>query len=266
MHPRSPARMLLPVAVALLLPLSGCAAVAEPDLDLEPRAAASRDEANELEAAREEPAEASAATPESGADAPSGDDGTVRKPSARATLRNRLLGAHELPTPAGTSGWTAAPTRNREPGTLAGTCHHFEMLTIGASKVGYREFAPADGGDARATHLVAQFADAKTAWRAFEVLKSWRDDCDKRLAKYDRHQIGDLTPVEAGGAAAHWYRLQYGPSEGGGRSEYVDAQGLALVGTRIAVLRMAVVGTGRDADRIAGAVNDAVRAAVAKLP
>ena len=48
--------MLLPVAVALLLPLSGCAAVAEPDLDLDldPRAAASRDEANELEAAREE--------------------------------------------------------------------------------------------------------------------------------------------------------------------------------------------------------------------
>lgn len=266
MHPRSLVRMLFPVAVALMLPLSGCAAVAEPGVDPEPRAAASRDEANERESARAEPANESAAAPEDAGDGTSDAAvGSAEAGDARASLRDRLLDAHELPAFDGTS-WSAARTLNREPSGLAGTCHHFEMLTIGAGKVAYREFAPAAGGAARTTQLVAQFADAKTAWRAFEVLKSWREDCQEQLTKYDRSQVGGLTPVDAGGADAHRYVVQYGPADKNASHQYVDAQGLALVGTRITVMRMAVVGTRRDADRVAAPMDSAVRTAVAKLP
>lgn len=267
MHPRSPVRMLFLAAVALMLPLSGCAAVTEPADVPEPRAAVSRDEANERESARAEPADAAVTAPKDAADSTNGDAaaGTADAASARASLRDRLLDAHELPILDETS-WSEARTSNREPSALAGTCHHFEMLTIGAGRVAYREFAAADGGAARTTQLVAQFADAKTAWRAFEVLKSWREDCEEELTKYDHSQVGELTRVDAGGSDALRYLVRYGPAGDDASVEYLDAQGLALVGTRVAVLRMAIVGPPRHADRIAASMDSAVRTAVAKLP
>ena len=183
-----------------------------------------------------------------------------------ATLPARLLAAEEYPGPNRSFRWSEGRTTKREPAALAGTCHQFSMLSIGAMRVAHRDYLPADASPgARANELVATFADAKTAWRAFEVLKSWRAECDEALAKYDRHEVGELETVSLGDGEGHWYLLSYGPAEGETDAGYFDAQGIALVGNRIAVLRMAVIG--QDYNYPAGKepMVATVRAAAAKL-
>ena len=186
--------------------------------------------------------------------------------SAPVTLSGRLLAAEEYPGPNRSFRWTEGRTTKREPAALAGTCHRFSMLSIGAMRVAHRDYLPADASPgARANELVATFADTKTAWRAFEVLKSWRADCDESLAKYDRHDVGELEKVSVGSGEGHWYLLSYGPAEGETDAGYFDAEGIALVGNRIAVLRMAVIG--QDYNYPAGKepMVATVRAAAAKL-
>ncbi|MGZ8736037.1 MAG: hypothetical protein ACXWXO_09000 [Nocardioides sp.] len=186
--------------------------------------------------------------------------------NAPATLPARLLAAEEYPGPNRSFLWTEGRTTKREPAALAGTCHQFSMLSIGAMRVAHRDYLPADASPgARANELVATFADKKTAWRAFEVLKSWRAECDEALAKYDRHDVGELAKVSLGNGEGHWYLLSYGPAEGETDAGYFDAEGIALVGNRIAVLRMAVIG--QDYDYPAGKepMVATVRAAAAKL-
>jgi len=64
-----------------------------------------------------------------------------------------------------------------------------------------RTFTAADG--LAATQVVARFADAKSAWRAHQVLTAWRDDCESRVA---RSQIGPLEPITVHTGTADGYR------------------------------------------------------------
>lgn len=211
-----------------------------------------------------------APTTQAVAPSPSATEEASEQPSpstdSRATLPGRLLTADELPGLNSSFRWTEGRTTKREPEALAGTCHRFSMLSIGATRVAHRDYLPADASPgARANELVATFADAKTAWRAFEVLKSWQADCDEPLAKYDHADTGTLQKVRVDGGEGHWYLLTYGPAEGESDADYFDAQGIALVGDRISVLRMAAVG--QDYNYPAGKepMVAAVRAAAAKL-
>jgi hypothetical protein len=156
--------------------------------------------------------------------------------AARAPLRTRLLDAAALPRVDGKT-WVAVRTAQQEPQSLAGTCHRFSMLSIGAVHAAHRGFASRDG-DARADHLVATFADAKTAWRAYEVLRSWHAGCAGALRDYDRRDVGPLREVDTARGQAHRYVLGYGPSPDRPRVGVRDAEGLALVGRRVTVLRM----------------------------
>jgi hypothetical protein len=190
----------------------------------------------------------------------------TRSAATRATLPARLLTAEQLPGVTRSLGWTEGRTTRREPEALAGTCHRFAMLSIGAMRVAHRDFAAEDGGaDARADQLVATFADAKTAWRAFEVLKSWHDDCGQALRRWERHDVGALEKVAIGPGEAHTYLLTYGPADGQRDSSYFDAEGLVLVGNRIAVLRIAYLGQDYDYADGAEPITAAVKAAAAKL-
>lgn len=205
--------------------------------------------------------DASASSPAEGApdDAPADADG------ARVPLRARLLDAEEMPGVTDDLAWTAGSTATREPEELAGTCHRFAMLSIGAMRVAHRDYAAADGSDARADELVASFADAKTAWRAFEVLKSWQSDCDETLSRWEHHEVGPLRTVLAGPGEAHSYLLTYGPADGAADSSHFDAEGFVMVGNRIAVLRIDYVGQDNPYAEGEDPVTTAVRAAAAKL-
>ncbi|HSE72474.1 MAG TPA: hypothetical protein VLA97_17030 [Nocardioidaceae bacterium] len=160
-------------------------------------------------------------------------------PEARpAGLPGRLLPAEQLPGFTGQHAWTETGTRSREGSRPFGTCHKFAMTSIGAMKVVTRSYVPAGGGEDTAGQLVADFADEMTARRAFEVLKSWRADCEEQLQRYERREVGSLQAAGPGS----WYLLGYGPAASDPDAGYVDAQGLVRVGSRIAVLEMRVVG------------------------
>jgi hypothetical protein len=144
--------------------------------------------------------------------------------------------------------WKVGATRSREPRTLFGTCQRFAMTSIGATSVAHRTFLPAGPGPGtdRAGELVAEFPDAATARRAFAVLRSWRATCSDRLKSRHRVRIGNLQDVGVDGGTAGWYLATYGPVPGDRDAEYFDAQGMAVVGGRIAMMEMILAGQDYD--------------------
>lgn len=181
-----------------------------------------------------EPTPEESQTPEepSPSEEPAPDDG----------LAGALLPAADVPGFNDEFTWTEGATETQEPAELAGTCHKFELTSIGAEEVAYRTYEPAEGGGSMGSELVADFPDDATASRAFDVLQSWRRDCAKRLKKFDRVDVGDLVDVPTDGGSGAWYLLTYGPVQGDPDAGYFDAQGIALVGDTIAVVRLASVG------------------------
>ncbi len=254
---------------ASILALAGCAADVEP----EPRRAASEETKPSSRASKSprttSPSPASPAATEAATEAtPTAEPSpTTAAAVVNTTATDRLLTAAQVPGFNEQFTWKEAGTRKNEGKNPFGTCHKYAMTSIGAMRVVVRDFepeGPADG--ATAAHLVADFADARTARRAMEVLKSWRGQCEEELSEYDRRDVGALEPVEASGADAAWYLLVYGPPEGGSADEaYFDAQGLTRVGKRISVLEMRLVG--QDYNYPAGKepMVDAVRTASAEL-
>jgi hypothetical protein len=118
------------------------------------------------------------------------------------------------------------------------------MTSIGASTVAVRTYRPpaAGGTTDHAGELVAEFADSTTARRAFAVLKSWRAKCDDRLRDHARSEVGPLEDVSVDGGTAGWYLLTYGPLADDPDSQFFDAQGMAVVGSRIAMVEMVLGG------------------------
>lgn len=164
-------------------------------------------------------------------------------PAPSGGLRGRLLTAEEMPGFNSEFRWTEASTRSREPRTPFGTCQRFDMTTIGATDVVVRAFKPRvpEAGD-QAGELVAEFPDSTTARRAFAVLKSWRATCADRLKRYQRSKVGDLEDVPVEGGTGGWYLLTYGPVPGDPEAAYFDAQGMAVVGSRIAMVELIAPG------------------------
>ena len=189
---------------------------------------------------------------------PSAEPGT-------GTVADALLPADDVPGFNDEFTWSEQATDDREPGDLAGACHKFEMTSIGAEEVAYRAYRPDAGDESAASHLVAGFPDEMTANRAFEVLKSWREGCASTFRQYDRVQVGDLEDVDTDAGTGHWYLVTYAPAEGDPDAGYFDAQGIALVGDRIAVLRLTLVGQDYNYEAGQEPMVEAVRAAAARL-
>lgn len=234
-------------AALLAITLAGCSGGSAPETrsaavpesressSREPRPTPSRPAAKP---ATETPSPTASASPSASA-----SSAPPRGGATRTMLADRLLPATRLPGFNDAFTWREIGTRRREGGPF-GTCHKVQMTSIGAMRVGVREYAAVDG---RATdtagELVAQFPDGMTARRAFEVLKSWRGQCEERLAGYDHRRVGDLQRVEISDGDAGWYLLTYGPPEGGSEDEgYFDSQGVVRVGNLVGVLRMRLVG------------------------
>lgn len=252
---------------ASILALVGCAADVEP----EPRRTTSAEETEQSsprDSKSPRTTSPSPAPPATTEPTPTTETSpTAQAAAVNTTATDRLLTAAQVPGFNEQFTWKEAGTRKNEGANPFGTCHKYAMTSIGAMRVVVRGFepeGPADG--ASAAHLVAEFADSRTARRAMEVLKSWRGQCEEELSDYDRREVGALEPVDAPGADAGWYLLIYGPVEGGSPDEgYFDAQGHTRVGKRISVLEMRLVG--QDYNYPAGQepMVEAVRMASAEL-
>lgn len=184
----------------------------------------------------------SAAPEETTSTQPSVEPSATPAPSGGG-LRGRLLTAEEMPGFNSEFRWSEASTRSREPRTPFGTCQRFDMTTIGATDVAVRTFKPRvpEAGD-QAGELVAEFPDSTTARRAFAVLKAWRATCADRLKRYQRSKVGELEDVPVEGGTGGWYLLTYGPVPGDPEAAYFDAQGMAVVGSRIAMVELIAPG------------------------
>ena len=119
-----------------------------------------------------------------------------------AGLRGMLLTADEVPTMRGSSGWRMVRTA-REGDQPFGHCQLTPLTTIGATSALVRTFEGEGSAQVSAAQIVASFADPKSAWRSFEVLKSWRDKCASRLGSGGT--VSELASVTAAPATGHRY-------------------------------------------------------------
>lgn len=196
---------------------------------------------------------------------------TVDRPSraqARAAappggIVQHLLPASAWPTPSRDLLWHEQHTELHEPRTLAGSCHRFPLVSVGAVRVAHRAYllGKPTSPHARAEHVVARFADPRTAWRAHEVLLAWREGCRETLTEAAGLRVSPLRELDEG---AQRYAVAWYEADGRLREDVA----LARVGNRVTLLRLTsrptsdgavdAAGGGSGARVVAGAVAAAV--------
>jgi hypothetical protein len=141
------------------------------------------------------------------------------------------------------------------------------MGSIGATSVGLRSFKPpaAAKNTDHGGELVAEFPDATTARRAFTVLTSWRKKCADQLSGFERSEVGKLENVSVPGGTGGWYLLTYAPVPGDPDAGFFDAQGMAVVGSRIAMVELILAGQDYNYEPGQEPMVTAVQRAAAKL-
>lgn len=162
-------------------------------------------------------------------------------PPRRRGLRALLLTAGQLPDLNDEWAWTA--TRTGPEGEDAfGACQRVPITSIGAERVVVRWYADADGSTgSSAAHLVARFADAKSAWQAHEVVKSWRAKCAAWL-RYPDERISDLATVPVVVGEGHSYLAQYGPADSSPDDAHFDGLGVHRHGRILSLVQVTTVG------------------------
>lgn len=270
MRVRSRGRALSSAAAALTLTLAvaGCGGESEePDGALE-------SPTNSTTTSPAEPTTSGSPAESPSADEESTSPGPTEQPpdSGARKLSDLTLSAGEVPGFNDEFTWQTRSQRMREGRRPFGTCQKFAMTSIGATKVTVRRYTPAprlSDTSSTAANLVASFADEKTAKRAYEVLKSWRSQCDEELKRHDRREVGKLQsvelPAEVPAATADWYLLVYGPAKGDPDAGYFDAQGMVRVGKSLSMLKMRLVGQDYNYEAGQEPMVGAVRASAGKL-
>ncbi|MCW2844772.1 MAG: hypothetical protein JWN22_2688 [Nocardioides sp.] len=150
-------------------------------------------------------------------------------PLGRDAVGGHFLDADRMPVLAAGIAWTTVD-EGPEDTQRVGACQKTSLESIGALNAVRRTYAAAGDGDgaapAHAVQVVARFADDKSAWRAHEVLRSWREDCEQRL-DLPRTEVGPLEAVAVRVGTGDSYRTVYGSGSG----KRVTAAGLGIVRT-----------------------------------
>lgn len=197
--PRVRTPLLLTATLAASFALAACGSGEETSAPQQP-VASSRPATSQ-----QSPTSTPSSAPAPGSEAPAASTGPHGGRHKVGTLRPRLrtndavhlLDADRLPSIGGRA-WAleAQPAEG-----AVGACQKTDLAGIGAVDAVSRTFTADDG--LAATQVVARFADAKSAWRAHQVLTAWRDDCEERVK---RAEIGPLTPITVHAGAADGYR------------------------------------------------------------
>jgi hypothetical protein len=173
----------------------------------------------------------------------------------------RLLSASALSAPSGALGresWRTVHTEPHEPRALAASCHRFPLVSVGALRVAHRAYVLGAGGHrSTAVHVVARFADARTAWRAHQVLLSWRAGCSDALDDRPHVRVSAARALPDG---ALRYAVAWDPGSTDGPSldeRLREDVALTRVGSRVTLVRV----TGPASSGGTGVVAAAVRSA-----
>jgi hypothetical protein len=226
MHAPLPTRLALGAAAAALLLASGCTGSSDkPGAPETPDAPATQTTSTAPEpSSTPTQTSSSSAEPTPGADTP---------------LLDRLLPTGLVPGLNAKWAWqdgdTGEPTADPF-GLCAQTAPGADLLSIGATQVVARTYFPPDDSDDSAAEQIAEFPDASTANRAWAVLGSWHKRCGKTMSAGEDLKVRPFVPVSVQQGTARWYLLSWQPA--GEETGRFEAFGMALSGTRIAVLRM----------------------------
>lgn len=205
-------RVLLPALLAALLLTGACGSDAETVASPE-REPVRPSRTDPVRSPRPSATPTRAPAPASTRPAPRRDRQRDRKvatlmPLARANpLHSHLLTTRTLPHLGGHD-WTVRTT-GPEPRRPVGVCQKTPLADIGALEAVHRGFVGPDGAGISARQVVARFADARSAWRAHEVLVAWRDDCAER-ADRPGTRVGPLREVVLDSGAGDHYRSAHG--------------------------------------------------------
>jgi hypothetical protein len=150
----------------------------------------------------------------------------------RNGARQHLLTARRLPALGGGLTWTVTGTAAETPDPT-GACQKTALVDIGALLAVRREYAGPDGSGVAARQTVARFADRKSASRAEQVLRSWRDGCATWL-DYPRKDVGPLAELTTDTDAAAHYRLSYGTR----RAQDAAGTGIVRSGTWLTLVEI----------------------------
>lgn len=175
------------------------------------------------------------------------------QPLHRTTPASHLLTAARMPSPDGETAWRIAD-RGRED-AVVGACQKTDLQTIGAISVVRRSFAAGPDGP-WGTQVVAEFADAKSAWRAHQVLRAWQADCEDRL-DFDRTDVGPLRAVHVRAGTGEGYRTAYGPRSAA--RGWATGLGIVRRGSHLSVVEYRTEASDYPTDR------DPVRMAVRRI-
>ncbi|WP_459968118.1 hypothetical protein [Nocardioides pyridinolyticus] len=193
--------LLVAVSLAAAISLAGCGS----DSSTPDSAPAPADEPTRTHAPQARPSATSAPAPSTTPTTPTTSPSRSAKrhkvgelaPLPRAAAADaHLLDADRLPRFDGHT-WKLSSTDH--PGAV-GACQKTELESIGAVEAVSRRFTADDG--LAAVQVVARFPDAKTAWRAHQVLVAWREDCEERVRD---STVGPLRPVTVTAGTADSY-------------------------------------------------------------
>ena len=152
-------------------------------------------------------------------------------------LEGRLLTADELPGVNDQTVWKVEAT-GPEDGATTGTCQRFDLVSVGADEAVRRTFT-SNQDTVEAEQVVAEFADAKSAWRAHQVLKTWRAKCADQI-KADQVDVGDLRTLKVSEGFADSYVVRYG--DAGAESQHWDGTGISRRGAFLSLVEIDQVG------------------------
>ncbi|MGB0099275.1 MAG: hypothetical protein WBP61_03255 [Nocardioides sp.] len=144
-------------------------------------------------------------------------------PPERSAVRTHLLDPERLPALAGRE-WKVRPGLGHSDAAAVGACQKTPLNTLGAVATGHRHFTAGRG--IRATQVVARFVDPRSAWRAHQVLRAWRADCEERVTHV---AVGPLEPVYVRTGTADTYRASYPRSGAAGIAMHRSGAYLTIV-------------------------------------
>lgn len=165
---------------------------------------------------------------------PPTDSATVTPPEPG--LETRLLSADELPGVNDITEWSVAST-DSEDGAGHGSCQKFSLVDIGAQSSLVRSYTAT--GDIVAVQVLGEFADAKSAWRAHQVVKTWAAECAEMLDA-EVEKIGTLSAVPVPGGKADQQLLQYGDKDA--EAHTFAGVGIVRHGSYLSIVQIDVMG------------------------
>ncbi len=220
-HPRG--RNVL-VAVVFLLTLAGCGddtrATGGDTVGDDPSAPSS--------SATTETTEATATETTDPAPSSAPDDSGLE---ARLLTPDEMAGANEETV------WEASAS-GPENGRTTGSCQRFDLVSLGASEAVVRAFT-SNQDTVEAVQVVAEFADAKSAWRAHQVLKKWRSTCADRIDAADV-SVGDLRTLPVSVGHGDSYVVRYG--DAGAEEQHWAGVGISRRGPLLSLVQIDLVG------------------------